>query len=114
MSPKTEQTIDWPNLAREAGYSAATLARLRCVSVRHLERDFRRTMGQTPKKWLNALRIYDGREMLEGGKSVKEVASYLKYKHSQSFSRAFKSILGVSPSGACGTPSAEGRPIPIG
>jgi AraC-like DNA-binding protein len=88
----------WPTLARRANYSTTALAGLCGISLRQLERNFRRAFCQSPKKWLKALRLRSAREMLQSGGSVKEVAFSLGYRHPQHFSRDFRKFFGVSPS----------------
>jgi transcriptional regulator GlxA family with amidase domain len=91
---------NWLALAREVNYSSASLASLCGLSVRQLERNFKQTMAQSPKQWLNTLRLEAARELLQDGGSVKQVALSFGYKHSQHFSRDFRSFFGVSPSHA--------------
>jgi transcriptional regulator GlxA family with amidase domain len=85
-------------MARRANYSATGLARLSGLSVRQLEREFRRTIFQSPKRWLNGLRLCAARKALLQGGSVKETAFSFGYKHPQHFSRDFRKFFGVSPS----------------
>jgi AraC-like DNA-binding protein len=88
----------WAELAKEANYSIAALASLCGVSVRQLERNFKQTMDQSPKQWLNGLRLESAREMLRAGGSVKEAALSSGYRYPQHFSRDFRKLFGVSPS----------------
>jgi AraC-like DNA-binding protein len=99
MSASSRRKTDWRKLARQANYSTAALADLCGISVRHLEREFSRTFGQTPRQWIGDLRFYDARALLEKGHTVKTAAVSLGYNHSPSFSRAFKQFFGVAPSG---------------
>lgn len=98
MSASLRQQTDWPELARKANYSTAALAALRGVSMRQLEREFLRRFGQTPERWLNDLRLREAWELLAGGNAVKIAAVSSGYKHSPSFSRAFKRHFGFPPS----------------
>lgn len=88
----------WAELAQEANYSTAALASLCGLSIRQLERNFKHTMDQSPKRWLNALRLQSARKLLQDGGSVKEVALSFGYRHPQHFSRDFRKFFGVSPS----------------
>ena len=93
-----EQAKEWEEMARRANYSTAELASLCGVSVRQLERIFQHTFCQSPKRWLNTLRLNAARRLLQGGGSVKEAAFSFGYKHPQHFSRDFRRFFGVSPS----------------
>lgn len=46
MSALLNKRTDWPELARQANYPTAALAKLSGVSVRQLERDFLRKFGE--------------------------------------------------------------------
>jgi transcriptional regulator GlxA family with amidase domain len=99
MGCRRDQPKDWAELGRQANYSTARLAALCGVSVRQLERDFRKTVCQSPKRWLNELRLRSARKLLQDGGSVKETALSSGYKHPQHFSRDFRKFFGASPSG---------------
>jgi AraC-like DNA-binding protein len=57
-----------------------------------------KSFQQSPEQWINALRLSDGKTIMEQGAQVKTAAHALNYKHSQSFSRAFRQFFGFSPS----------------
>jgi len=78
-------------------YSARALARACHVTLRQLERFFLATNGATPQSWLDRLRLQKAAALLDGRKSVKEVAYQLGYKQVSHFSRAFKQFHGVPP-----------------
>lgn len=98
MSASLKPKTNWPELARKANYSTAAMAALGGMSTRQLEREFLRRFGQTPEQWINHLRLQEARMLLEEGTSVKIAAVSLGYKHSPSFSRAFKRHFGIAPS----------------
>jgi AraC-like DNA-binding protein len=98
MSARLNRTGNWEELARRANYSTAALAAACAISIRQLQRDFFRETGQSPERWLNDLRLRDALKLLQEGNSVKVAATVTGYNHSQSFSRAFKQLFGVSPS----------------
>jgi AraC family transcriptional regulator, glycine betaine-responsive activator len=93
-----DQQKEWVEMAHRANYSASELAVLCGVSVRQLEREFQRTIYQSPKRWLNQLRLCAARKLLHEGGSVKEAALTFGYKHPQHFSRDFRKFFGVPPS----------------
>ena len=100
MGALSAQQIDRPELARMANYSTAAMASFCDKSVRQLQREFLRKFGQTPEQWINDLRLKDARTLLEVRNSAKieAIAMSLGYKHSRSFSRAFKQRFGFPPS----------------
>jgi len=88
----------WEAKASAAGFHPLQLARLCQVSVRQLERHFLMAYHLTPKVWLAQYRLHEGhRLVLEGLLSIKAIAFQLNFKHTSSFSRAFKKFYGVSP-----------------
>jgi|SRR5438876_739806 len=97
MSSHLDRFHDWVSLARSAGYRPSELARLCSVSLRQLERHFRKHFGSPPKIWLRDLRLKEARELLIRGCYVKTVASELGYKDAPHFCRRFKLRYGQSP-----------------
>lgn len=89
---------NWSELAQATDYSVHALSRQCQVSVRQLERFFRKRTGQSPHCWLNRLRQERALRLLVGGSLVKEAAFGLGYKSVAHFSREFKRQYGVSPS----------------
>jgi AraC-like DNA-binding protein len=88
----------WEDLAKAARYDAKELAKLCHLSVRQLERDFRRNLGHTPQDWLNEQRIKAAQQLLLFGQPVKVVALELGFKQSSHFCRQFKSQNNLTPS----------------
>ncbi len=65
-------------------------------SLRHR---FKRVFGQSPRSMMQTLRMQRAQHLLmEGQKSVKEVAVEVGYLRQHEFSRAFRKAFGVSPS----------------
>ena len=98
------QIQNWPELARESGWHTAILAEKCGVSTRTLERFFQETEGMSPKKWLTGERLRQGKELLQKGLAVKEVAYSVGYKHPTHFSRGFKIQWGCCPTTASKSP----------
>jgi transcriptional regulator GlxA family with amidase domain len=92
------QIQDWTELATEARWSAAAMARNCGVSVRTLERHFLKEIGKRPKAWLAEQRQLQARVFLLKGFSVKETAQSLHYKHPNHLTSSFKSHWGHCPS----------------
>lgn len=88
---------DWENMAVVAKYDARELAKLTRLSVRQLQRDFRRRFARTPQDWLNEKRLKEAETLLLSGQSVKAVAIGLGFKQVSHFCRQFKSYRNVTP-----------------
>jgi AraC-like DNA-binding protein len=97
MNTLLNQSQDWLELARRSNWSASSMAALCGVSVRTLERYFLKTMGMTPKKWLEEQRQNQAVQLLRDGSPVKETAARVGFKHAQHFSREFKKHWGSCP-----------------
>jgi AraC-like DNA-binding protein len=98
MNLKLNNIQNWHELAREANWSAATLAKLCGVSHETLRRHFIQQKGKTPGVWLAEQRQYKAMELLRQTLSVKETAACLGYKQQTNFTRKFKGFFGVCPS----------------
>jgi AraC family transcriptional regulator, carnitine catabolism transcriptional activator len=97
MDTKLDQVQDWPERARLAKYSVSMLAKHCGVSVRTLERHFKKEKAKTVKKWLAERRQIDGWEILQKNPCIKAAAANVGYKHTQHFSRDFKAHWGHCP-----------------
>ena len=98
MNLKLNHIENWPELARQANWSAAALANRCGVSVRTLHRHFLKHMGKNTKVWLAEQRQHQAIELLRDGSTVKETAFCLGYKQPTNFTRKFKKYWGVCPS----------------
>jgi AraC-like DNA-binding protein len=80
---------DWSvqELARHMGASRSGFAQ-RFVSV----------VGETPARYVARMRMHQAHEWLREGQRVATVAERLGYESEASFSRAFKRVIGASPS----------------
>src|SRR5262245_44018978 len=81
-------------LAAVANYRVRKLAGLCGLSIRQLQRDFRRHLGTTAQAWLNERRLQLARARLLGGEPVKVVALDLGFKHVPNFCEWFKAESG--------------------
>jgi len=85
------------DLARQANWSTALLAKECGVSVRTLQRFFAKRIRTSPKVWLAEKRRRRAVELLVQGSSVKETAMLVGYKQASTFSREFKKRCGRYP-----------------
>lgn len=85
-----------------APHTIAALAREHGVSVRSLERAFRRDLGATPSAYLRQLRLRQARELLRTSASdavtVGQVARSLGFVHPGRFAVAYRRTYGETPS----------------
>ncbi len=88
---------NWPELARQAKWSAAALAKNCGVSVRTLHQHFLQQAGENTKAWLAEQRLQRAIELMRAGFSIKAVAITLGYKNPSSFTRKFKEARGICP-----------------
>jgi AraC-like DNA-binding protein len=98
MNTKIDHIHNWPELARQANWSAATMAKLCGVSANTLRRHFLQKAHKTPGAWLAEQRQHRAIELLRDGSSIKETASCLGYKQQTNFTRKFKEFWGACPS----------------
>jgi AraC-like DNA-binding protein len=92
MMMMTSQSVRWEELAETANYNARELARLCNRPVRQLEWDSRRSLGRTPRHWLNERRIMAAQQQLLSGQPIKAVAYDIGFKQTSHFFRQFKSL----------------------
>jgi transcriptional regulator GlxA family with amidase domain len=88
---------DWVLLAMTAKYNCENLAGECLISKRQLERFFLTHFKQTPKEWMQRLRMGSARNLIEQGYTTKAVASELHYKGCCHFCREFRKHHGHSP-----------------
>jgi AraC-like DNA-binding protein len=81
-----DQTLALSRLCARAG-----------VSVRTLERMFRKEVGSSFETWRRQVRLMKGVEMLVGGASVKETAYTVGYRQPSAFVDLFRKTLGATP-----------------
>lgn len=90
MNTKLNHVQNWPELAEKANWSVSAIAKSCGVSLRTLERHFRKQLKISPKRWLAEERQRRALVLLNGGWSVKETATQLGYPYAHHLSREFK------------------------
>lgn len=92
-----ERIGEWEEVAREARFDPKEMA-VRCgVSLRHLERFFRRRFDCTPRDWARAIRCRLVVDLIIRGLSDKVIASELWFADTAQLCHEFKRVYGVSP-----------------
>ncbi|HMG39806.1 MAG TPA: AraC family transcriptional regulator [Acidimicrobiales bacterium] len=77
-----------------------TLARIALVSEAHFIRTFRATFGETPHRYLQRRRVERAMALLRNtDHSVTEICFAVGFSSLGTFSRTFRDIVGLSPSG---------------
>jgi AraC-like DNA-binding protein len=84
-------------LAEKCGYRAANFAQALGVSLRQLERIWKREFATSPQAWLDDVRMNQAEILLANGVSIKETLFRLGYKQVSHFSRQFKKRNGMTP-----------------
>jgi AraC-like DNA-binding protein len=97
MKRKFDPNIQWEALVANATYRPKELARDCGVSLRTLQRHFRKNYNLTISNWVRSIRLNAAYSRLIAGEAVKQVAFALGYKQLSHFSRDFKAFYGVSP-----------------
>src|SRR5262245_7066498 len=104
--PKVHQNPDaslsieqasWQELARNARFSPKRLAKSANISLRHLQRIFRKFFQRSPKACLEPWRLLCAQEGLSSRKTIKVVAEEVGFRHVSNFSQWFKRELRTTP-----------------
>jgi methylphosphotriester-DNA--protein-cysteine methyltransferase len=67
------------------------------VSVRTIQRIFRREVGMSFEFWRRQVRLMKGIELLVAGRPVKTVAADVGYRQPSAFVELFRQTLGMTP-----------------
>jgi AraC-like DNA-binding protein len=67
------------------------------ISVRTLERIFRKDVGMSFESWRRQVRLMKAIELLVAGHSVKQVAGFVGYQEPSAFVSLFRSTFGITP-----------------
>lgn len=96
--PLVQQAADWMAARCGESLSAQTLAAALNVSYRTLHRRFDAGAGMAPLAYLQALRIEQAKELLEGTRlSLEQIVERIGYSDASAFRRLFLRQAGLSP-----------------
>jgi len=101
---RSDDQGEWVLLAQKCRYRRELLARLLQVSLRTLDRYFKKHLSTTVGTWLRELQLADAYQQIKAGKPVKETAFEVGFKQPSHFTRRFKHRFGFLPSMLRGTP----------
>lgn len=79
-------------------FNLAFLADWAGIPEKKLYRDFKKMFGVSFSSYLEMLRLRQAQKLLQEGRPVQDVAAAVGYSSDYSFRRAFKRVVGVSPS----------------
>ena len=97
--PQIGRVLAAIHAAPDRDWTVASLAGLMGASRSSFAEKFTSVLGVPPARYLAELRMQRAQEMLtEGRLRMAEVAARLGYESEAAFSRAFKRVIGVSPS----------------
>jgi transcriptional regulator GlxA family with amidase domain len=89
--------IDWIRTHLDEALDVERLAQQAGMSPRHFHRRFTETVGETPARFVETLRLDQARDLLQTARSMKEVAARTGYASQGQFAKAFVRRFGVSP-----------------
>jgi AraC-like DNA-binding protein len=89
--------VNWQNLAVEAQFRPVLLAEMCGLSLRTVQRHFKKRYGVTLGDWIRSYRLQLAYDRLRSGDPIKCVALDLGYKQLSHFSRDFKKLYGCAP-----------------
>ena len=90
--------IEWVTEALDQPIKVSDMAEKVCMSQRTFYRKFTHSIGVTPSKFLETLRLQKARELLEAGNAVKAVFTRVGFRSEAAFRKSFKARFGVTPS----------------
>jgi AraC-like DNA-binding protein len=95
---RSRSTKQWHQAIGQAcHYRVKELARLLGVSLRELEREFKRQLGRPPQQWLFENRLLEIQRLLLSGLGVKEISAKLSFKHASHLCIQFKRRYQMTP-----------------
>ena len=90
--------LTWEDLALRVHYDPQALAQICHVSIRTLQRHFRKHHRTTLTHWLRDCRMAEAHRRILAGASIKEVFMDLGFKQASHFTRVFREHFGITPS----------------
>ncbi|MEO1418638.1 MAG: AraC family transcriptional regulator [Bacteroidota bacterium] len=92
------QTKKYIDTCFDQAINLELLARRQFTSKYHLIRVFKKYYGTTPRQYLIQTRVEQAKKMLRSGQSVSDTCYAIGFESIHSFSKLFKSKVGIPPS----------------
>ena len=89
--------LDWIGLNLHMPLRAEDLAERAGMSQRTFLRHFQQSIGITPARYIEQLRLARAKELLESGTAVKAVPGHIGYRSEAAFRTAFERRFGLAP-----------------
>ena len=97
LDPANFQEIPLEPIFESSRWNLAEIGLSLGISRRTLARIIEESLGITGKTWLRDIRIVRARHLIREGRKIGHLARFLGYRHSQDFTRVFRSQMGVTP-----------------
>ena len=98
QSPQVTRSVEYIQTHFDQSFDLETLAQLEGFTVTYFCEWFKHQTGQTPKAYIQALRLKKAQELLTHTDStILEIAQDVGYEHHGSLTRLFRQKLGLSP-----------------
>lgn len=91
------ELLDWIGLNLNTPLRAEDLAERAGMSHRSFLRHFQQSVGMTPAKYAEQLRLARAKELLASGTAVKTVPGHIGYRSEAAFRTAFERRFGLAP-----------------
>jgi AraC-like DNA-binding protein len=85
--------------SQDHNFQVTELSKYLCMSERNFRRKCQKLFSKSPADLIAVYRIEKSKQLLAKGQPVSDVAHQLKYSSTSHFSKVFKALVGVSPSG---------------
>ena len=89
--------LDWIGLNLHTHLRGEDLADIAGMSHRSFLRHFQQSVGMTPSKYIEQLRLARAKELLASGTAVKAVPAHIGYRSEAAFRTAFERRFGLAP-----------------
>jgi len=97
-NPEVGRVLAAIHLDPSRDWSVGELARYMGASRSGFAERFATVVGETPARYVTRMRMHQAHQWLREGQRVARIAERLGYESEASFSRAFKRVIGASPS----------------
>jgi AraC-like DNA-binding protein len=97
MSARQFRTEDWQKLALEARFKPGEMADLSGITLRQMQRRFRKELGVTPTEWVRRFRCELALKLICEGYKNKAVVIELEFGNESQLCHDFRRVYGATP-----------------